>query len=50
MPLNFVPTEQRNYVRIVSAQALIPGEYAFVDMSTKTTDGNITVWTFGIDN
>jgi len=50
MPLNFVPTEQRNYVRIVSAQALIPGEYAFVDMSTKTADGNITVWCFGIDN
>ena len=50
IPVNFIPTEQRNYTRIVSAQALIPGEYAFVDMSTKTPDGNITVWTFGIDN
>jgi len=49
IPVNFIPTEQRNYTRIVSAQALIPGEYAFVDMSTKTTDGNITVWCFGID-
>jgi len=50
IPVNFIPTEQRNYTRIVSAQALIPGEYAFVDMSTKTADGNITVWCFGIDN
>ena len=50
IPVNFIPTEQRNYTRIIPAQALIPGEYAFVDMSTKTPDGNITVWTFGIDN
>jgi hypothetical protein len=35
---------------ITPAQGLIPGEYAFVDRSTTTTDGNITVWTFGIDN
>ena len=35
---------------ITPAQGLIPGEYAFVDRSTTTADGNITVWTFGIDN
>lgn len=48
--VNFIPTETRVYTRIIPAQALVPGEYAFVDMSTKTADGNITVWTFGIDN
>ena len=50
IPVNFIPTETRIYTRINPVQALIPGEYAFVDMSTKTADGNITVWTFGIDN
>ena len=49
IPLNFIPTDQRNYTRITPAQALIPGEYAFIDMSTKATD-SIAVWTFGIDN
>jgi hypothetical protein len=48
--VNFTPTETRTYTKISPTQALIPGEYAFVDMSTKTADGNITVWTFGIDN
>ena len=51
IPVNFIPTETRVNTKINPAQALIPGEYAFVDMSTKTADGsNITVWTFGIDN
>ena len=50
IPVNFIPTETRAYTRIQPVQALIPGEYAFVDISTKTTDGNITVWCFGIDN
>lgn len=49
IPVNFIPTEQRNYTRIIPAQALVPGEYAFVDRSTAATDGNITVWCFGID-
>ena len=48
--VNFIPTETRTYTKMAPAQALIPGEYAFVDLSTKTADGNITVWTFGIDN
>lgn len=48
--VNFIPTETRVNTKINPAQALVPGEYAFVDMSTKTADGNITVWTFGIDN
>jgi hypothetical protein len=50
IPLNFIPAETRVNTKIMSAQALIPGEYAFVDRSTIAADGNITVWTFGIDN
>jgi len=50
IPINFTPTETRTYTRIRSVQALIPGEYAFVDVSSKTAEGNITVWCFGIDN
>jgi hypothetical protein len=49
IPVNFIPGETRVNTKIIPAQALIPGEYAFVDMSTKTADGNIIVWTFGID-
>lgn len=48
IPISFTPTDvQMN--RITPTQGLIPGEYAFVDRSTTTADGNITVWTFGID-
>jgi len=36
------------YYRIVPSQGLIPGEYAFVDKSTTTADGDFTVWTFGV--
>jgi len=49
IPVSFTPTDvQMN--RIIPTQGLIPGEYAFIDRSTTTADGNITVWTFGIDN
>ena len=48
IPISFTPTDvQMN--KILPKQGLIPGEYAFVDRSTTTADGNITVWTFGID-
>jgi hypothetical protein len=48
IPVTFTPTDvQMN--RITPIQGLIPGEYAFIDRSTTTADGNITVWTFGID-
>jgi hypothetical protein len=50
IPVNFIPTETRVNTKLMPAKALIPGEYVFVDMSTKTADGNITVWAFGIDN
>jgi hypothetical protein len=49
IPINYIPTESRVYTRIIPVQALIAGEYAFIDMSTKTADGNIIVWCFGID-
>lgn len=49
IPLNFIPTETRAYTNITAKQGLIAGEYAFVDRSTTTADGNITVWCFGID-
>lgn len=48
IPLSFTPTDvQMN--KISPTQGLIPGEYAFIDRSTTTADGNITVWAFGID-
>ena len=50
IPHNFIPGETREKTRIIPAQALSPGEYAFVDRSTTTAEGNVTVWTFGIDN
>ena len=36
-------------IRVSPAVAMVPGEYAIVDKTTTTADGNITVWTFGID-
>ena len=50
IPINFIAGETRLNTKLMPAQALLPGEYAFVDMSTKTADGNITIWGFGIDN
>jgi hypothetical protein len=50
IPLNFIPGDVRERTKITPAQALIPGEYAFVDKSTTAPDGSVIVWTFGIDN
>ncbi len=36
-------------IRISPGVAMLPGEYAIVDKTTTTTEGNVTVWTFGID-
>ena len=38
-----------NVYRIIVGAALQSGEYAFVDKTTTTSEGNLTVWTFGID-
>ena len=48
IPITITTTDVQ-ICRVVPKQGLIPGEYAFVDRSTTTTDGNITVWCFGID-
>jgi len=50
IPLNFTHSEaNRMTMKISPAAVLAPGEYAFVDRSTITAEGNVTVWTFGID-
>jgi hypothetical protein len=36
-------------IRISPAVAMLPGEYVIVDKTTTTANGNVTVWTFGID-
>ena len=36
-------------VRIIISSTLQSGEYAFVDKTSVTSTGNVTVWTFGID-
>lgn len=36
-------------IRITPGAAMLPGEYALVDRTTTTADGNVTVWTFGVD-
>jgi len=35
--------------RVGPSSGLVPGEYAFIDKSTTTADGNFTVWAFGVD-
>ena len=36
-------------IRVSPGVAMLPGEYAIVDKTTTTAEGNVTVWTFGID-
>ena len=36
-------------ITISPAVAMLPGEYVIVDKTTTTADGNVTIWTFGID-
>ena len=49
IPLVFASYEPPFIYRVAPANGLAPGEYAFIDKSTTTTIGNVTVWTFGID-
>lgn len=48
MAFNLSPLDA-NTQRIIVGATLQSGEYAFVDKTTTTADGNVTVWTFGID-
>ena len=36
-------------IRISPSMAMLPGEYVLVDKTTTTSEGNVTIWTFGID-
>lgn len=48
IPITFTSLDQLSY-RIAVTGAILPGEYAFVDRTTTTSEGNVTVWCFGID-
>jgi hypothetical protein len=47
--IEFTSISSPNTYRVAPASGLMPGEYAFVDRSSITSSGNITVWTFGVD-
>ena len=49
MPVAFSIIDVLEYQRIIPTKGLVPGEYAFIDRSTTTAEGNITIWTFGVD-
>lgn len=40
---------ERSTYKIIVGTAWTPGEYAFMDKSTTTANGDVKVWTFGID-
>ena len=48
IPTTFTSVYQDAY-RVAPSSGLIPGEYAFVDKSTTTADGNFAIWAFGVD-
>ena len=48
IPVNMAKTNETTY-KITPGAAMQPGEYALVDKTTITPEGNYTVWTFGID-
>jgi hypothetical protein len=45
----FTPLDPPLTYKVAPASGLLPGEYAFIDKSTTTANGNIIVWTFGVD-
>ena len=46
----FTPVDNTTFkIEIAGGIVLTTGEYAFVDKTTLTSAGNITVWTFGVD-
>ena len=48
IPVNMIKVSESAY-KIIPGAAMQPGEYAIVDKTTITAEGNYTVWTFGID-
>lgn len=49
VPIVFASLESPLSNKVTPANGLVAGEYAFIDKTTLTTDGKVTVWTFGID-
>ena len=47
--ISFTTKGTGTIVRIIISATLSSGEYAFIDKTTITSTGNVTVWTFGID-
>jgi len=48
IPISIEAIDVYSY-KVILGVALLQGEYAFIDKTTTTADGNVTVWTFGID-
>jgi len=48
IPISFQQDEFLNF-KILLQNYLAPGEYAFIDRTTTSSDGSVTVFTFGID-
>ena len=48
IPTQIPQTEPGKY-KVYLGGTITAGEYAFVDKTTTTSSGNVTVWTFGID-
>ena len=44
-----VPQVEPGKYKVYLGGAVTAGEYAFVDKTTTTSNGNVTVWCFGID-
>jgi hypothetical protein len=49
IPVVFSSLESALLYKIAPANGLVPGEYAFIDKSTTAAEGNMIVWTFGVD-
>jgi len=48
LPVNISKVDEYT-IRITPGVAMLPGEYVIVDRTTITSEGNYTVWAFGID-
>lgn len=48
IPMQIPQTEPGKY-KVYLGGTMTVGEYAFVDKTTTALNGNVTVWTFGID-
>ena len=49
IPVVFTSLELPLSFKVASVNGLVLGEYAFIDKSTTAAEGNMIVWTFGVD-